>query len=700
MLISFHRRPPVYVYAYRESRWQQLLSDELCPGDVISVAATTDFLVDDEKEGDTKEEATIPCDAVIIRGSCVANEALLTGESVPQVKESIRTLFDDTDDNTCCGSDARTLIDRVVDIGDGAHSNRDWDRHMLFSGTSISQHTETLPEEERLAGKGVNKNSFCVPRAPDKGCQAIVLRTGFGSCQGGLMRTILYSSERVTTSASSYETFAFIGLLVIFALVASGVVLYGGLYDENRNKFKLILHCIMIITSVVPPELPMELSLAVTTSLSALIKSQVYCTEAFRINFAGKVNVLCFDKTGTLTQDKMVLRGIVDPQNLAFDGSVSSTFTSDKTLEISVDDDLEEFQSPVKQLLEPDECADLILTVMASCQALITTKNGSILGDPLEVETFRQSEFCLAATRNPGLVTSAKHDERGLSVNIVKRYPFSSALKRMSVIANVSLSKTRGKHQIVCCKGAPEIIEKFLNHVPANYVATYQLHMALGRRVIALAFKPVGISQDSGVTKSRTSVESDLIFLSFLVFDSSLKSDTKSVMKELRNTEIPTKMITGDSPFTAADIGQKLYITKKDKPYLVLDVKYDDRGPAVVWRRALSATEQLQGKSVEDSSEFYAKPLKIENLSSLKSEYNLIATGGALATLEDQERMSNSTTTDISQEDNVSTTFQALSSHVQIFARTSPQQKEKILWALNKAGFITLMCGDGASWPS
>ena len=49
-----------------------------------------------------------------------------------------------------------------------------------------------------------------------------MLRTGFGTTQGALVRTMIFSQERV--SANTFEAFLFIGFLLIFAIAASAYV--------------------------------------------------------------------------------------------------------------------------------------------------------------------------------------------------------------------------------------------------------------------------------------------------------------------------------------------------------------------------------------------------------------------------------------------------------------------------------------------
>ena len=114
---------------------------------------------------------------------------------------------------------------------------------------------------------------------------------------------MLFSTERV--SANNLESFLFTGFLLIFAIAASRYVWVKGI-ERGLRKSKLLLDCVMIITSVVPAELPMELSLAVNASLGALQGYAIFRTGPFRISFAGRVDVCCYDKTGAITAENLV----------------------------------------------------------------------------------------------------------------------------------------------------------------------------------------------------------------------------------------------------------------------------------------------------------------------------------------------------------------------------------------------------------
>lgn len=216
-------------------------------------------------------------------------------------------------------ADADGFVDALTN--DGVPDLNKWvqhhARHVLFAGTKVVSHSnatgpesassdESAASEASAAAEG-SSDPAGIPPPPEGGAIGYVLRTGFGTAQGSLMRSILFSQGKV--SSASWEGLAFIGFLLIFAIASSSFVLVHTWEEEGRDKWKLILHCIMIITSVVPPDLPVQLSMAVNASLASLATKQVFCVEPFRIPKAGLVDTCCFDKTGTLTRDQLLVQG-------------------------------------------------------------------------------------------------------------------------------------------------------------------------------------------------------------------------------------------------------------------------------------------------------------------------------------------------------------------------------------------------------
>ena len=399
------RVPPHYIFVYRSNIWKKIPSSELLPGDIVSVVSGDSVTsIKEEEDQDTKgnvilqllkkmrlmkkhaderrermnkkkedtpkkkkkekDASPVTCDMLLLSGSVIVNESMLTGESVPQIKDSV-TKMD-------------YLKDLVLDTK-LKHKNS-----IIFAGTKVVK-TERSDEHEPLP-----KNVTTAP--PDKGAICLVIKTSFSTSQGKLLRTVLYSGER-NKGDDTTEAFVFIGVLLVIALIASYYVLKKGLQREGTLTYKLLLRCIIIITSVVPAELPIELTLTINNSLFFLQSKRIVCIEPFRIPFAGKIDICCFDKTGTLTKDEFIMRGIVqtnstDPQN-AYDSKEET------------------------------------LSILLGCNSLLNI-NGKAVGDPIEVAMFKEVRGKLDKNE----ITC----ERKTRIFPIRKYQFESSLKRMKYI--------------------------------------------------------------------------------------------------------------------------------------------------------------------------------------------------------------------------------------------------------------------------
>ena len=266
-------------------------------------------------------------------------------------------------------------------------------------GVTITDEEEAFLDEEDEKKTNLTSSHAAygdIPNPPDGGCIAFVLRTGFSSAQGKLVRMIEGSQEKV--KGHEKETGLLLLLLFFFAVASSSYVLYHGLQDDNRSQYELLLHCILIVTSVIPPELPMQMALAVNNSLMTLMKLQIFCTEPFRVPMAGKLDACLFDKTGTLTTDELVPVGVMNPVTVNLDHatlvsvSSSSVKSSAETNNGTKKDEAESrMLIPMSKL--SSEAAALVL---AGCRSLILI-DGETTGDPLESAAFKAMRWEVAS---------------------------------------------------------------------------------------------------------------------------------------------------------------------------------------------------------------------------------------------------------------------------------------------------------------
>lgn len=132
----------------------QISSSELVPGDIIQIP----------------QDQVMPCDAVLLQGLCIMNESMLTGESIPVVKNSLplsSVYFNPKEDK----------------------------QYILYAGTACIQ-------------SRANQDSHVF---------ALVMNTGFGTLKGSLVRSILF--PRKSNFKFYTDALKFIAILVFVSFI-------------------------------------------------------------------------------------------------------------------------------------------------------------------------------------------------------------------------------------------------------------------------------------------------------------------------------------------------------------------------------------------------------------------------------------------------------------------------------------------------
>ncbi|XP_074108715.1 polyamine-transporting ATPase 13A3-like [Cotesia typhae] len=462
----------------RTGKTDSIPSDRLTPGDILVIP---------------HHGCLMPCDAVLLTGSCILNESMLTGESVPVTKIPIPS-----------------SPHLIYDVKDHA-------RHTLFCGTNVIQ-------ARYFGGERV---------------LAVVTRTGFTTSKGGLVRSIMYPPP--VDFEFEQDSYKFIGLFACIAVI-------GAVYTAVTKAINgipaldIILEALDLITIMVPPALPATMTVGRMIAQKRLKNREIYCTSPRAINVSGSVDCICFDKTGTLTEDGLDMWGVVPVVGNEFGKSIRSVVAL-PTAELLFG------MASCHEITTIDE------SLVGDPLDLKMFESTNWSFEEANVPDDTKFKMIHPPVVRPKDSTLLKIQNQGLQIGIVRRFPFASSLQRMSVITRTLGAKKfhfycKGSPEIIHSLSRPESI-------PSDFSSVLQEYTSEGYRVIAIGHKQLNKLTYTKIQRlDREFAECDLYFLGFIVLENRLKQETAPVMKALNCASIKTVMVTGDNILTALSVAR------------------------------------------------------------------------------------------------------------------------------------------------
>ena len=586
----------VDVNVRRKMKTTNLNSDNLVPGDIV-ILPENDFI--------------LPCDLLLMTGTCIMNESFLSGESNPVFKSHIPR--------------------------NGDKFNKNDTKYILYSGTKILQ----------------SKNEAV----------GLVIGVGFDTEKGKLIRNILFCEDKRELDRKNKERLKIILYLLIICFIGMLLPLKKIIFSLELPKQKVLVLYLELITNLLPSAITISIAIGIYVSFIRLKKQEISCLDRNKIDIAGNVNTICFDKTGTLTEDHVETYGC-RTVNCSKKVITFSKFIDDleemsqKALDYYMDDNMPKNK---KEILEEVEGLKYNLNgnnnntnnsntnnnttnntnnhtnnnntnntnntnnnntnnntnntnnnnnnflklgqthqqknmrlklyfieALATCNSL-TKINGNIIGETIDLEMMKSTGWTFEENQGNLILgyyrpneemlkkysfkdnaqENNKSDEELANVSsiyqldLVKRFDFVSKFQRMSVL----VKNRKEDYFKVYCKGSAEKIRDLCKpeSIPSNYNRILNSYSNQGLRVFALAFKLLKMHFLQSEKLSRESVEHDLIFLGFFIVKNKLRPRTKRTIDILTDVEISTLMSTGDNVFTAASVAKECHIVPDDQ---------------------------------------------------------------------------------------------------------------------------------------
>ncbi|MDE6670053.1 MAG: calcium-translocating P-type ATPase, PMCA-type [Muribaculaceae bacterium] len=270
--------------------------------------------------------------------------------------------------------------------------------------------------------------------------------------------------------------------------------------------------CMIAVTLVVvavPEGLPMAVTLALAYSMRRMLRTNNLVRKMHACETMGATTVICTDKTGTLTQNQMRI------------------YRADF------------YGNPPVGVLEEG------IAVNSTARLDLTGDKPQVLGNPTE-------GALLLWLREKGV----DYEKLREKVTVVEELPFSTERKYMAtVVRSAATGKT-----VLYVKGAPEIIFGMCHDTAGltkpEVDAQLLQYQNMAMRTLGFAYQEVG-PKDATIENGKV-VAKGLIFLGIAAISDPVRADVPAAVREVLDAGVGVKIVTGDTPGTAKEIGRQI----------------------------------------------------------------------------------------------------------------------------------------------